>query len=110
MIGASGLSAPSQAAPMTSRPVSESAELDAEPDAAKHCRVAVGRVGHEHPPLTASRTPISDKGGAKSDAHDAPNPLQGPDLVSLVKAWPDLLEHIKAAIKAMVQAYRKGVE
>jgi hypothetical protein len=69
----------------------------------------VGRVGHEHPPLTASRTAISTKGGAKSDAHDAPKPPEDPDLAALVKTWPDLPGPIKAAIKALVQTHiREG--
>jgi hypothetical protein len=59
----------------------------------------MGRVGLEHPLVTASKTPVSEKGGAKSDARDAPKPLQYPDLAALVKAWT---EHIKAAIKALV--------
>ena len=32
------------------------------------------------------------------------------DLAALVKAWPDLPEHIKAAIKALVHTHNKGVE
>jgi hypothetical protein len=29
-----------------------------------------------------------------------------PDLAEIVSIWPTLPEHIKAAIKAMVQAYK----
>ncbi|MHC4566795.1 MAG: hypothetical protein ACYTE3_13700 [Planctomycetota bacterium] len=67
----------------------------------------MGRVGHEHAPLTPSITPISGGGGAKSDAPDAPKPPQDADLAAIVKAWPDLPEHIKHAIKALVQPHIK---
>jgi hypothetical protein len=67
----------------------------------------MGRVGHEHPPLTGSKMAISVSGGAKSDAPDAPKHPQDPDLAATVKAWPELPEHIKAAIKALVHTHTK---
>jgi len=33
-----------------------------------------------------------------------------PDLAVLVKVWPDLPEHIKAAVKALVHTYNEGVK
>jgi len=68
----------------------------------------MGRVGHEHPTLTVSKTAISGSGGAKSDAPDAPKPTQDADLTAIIKAWPDLPEHIKQAIKALVQTDMTG--
>jgi hypothetical protein len=67
----------------------------------------MGDAGHEHPALTPSKTPISTSGGAKSDAPDAPKPVLEPDLTKIVKAWPQLPDHIKAAIKALVQTHIK---
>ena len=67
----------------------------------------MGRVGHEHPPLTVSKTAISGKCGAKSDAHDAPNTIQDPDLAAVVKAWPDLPEQTRRAIKALIEKHNK---
>ena len=63
----------------------------------------MGRVGPEHPPLKPSKTPISGKGGAKSDAHDAPNCLHDPDLAEIVRLWPKLSERTRTAIKALVE-------
>ena len=67
----------------------------------------MGDIGHEHSPLTASKTPISEGGGAKSDAHDAPKVPKDPDLDIVIEAWPELPGHIKAAIKALVETYTK---
>ena len=70
----------------------------------------MGPPGHEHPPLTAPKTPISGSGGAKSDAPDAPKASQDADLAAIVKAWPGLPEHIKAAIKALLHTHIEGSE
>ena len=70
----------------------------------------MGDTGHEHPPLKPSRTSISTEGGAKSDARDAPKPVLDPDLAKIVEAWPELPEHIKAAIKALVQTQLKVIK
>ena len=69
----------------------------------------MGRVGFEHPPLTASKTPISEGGGAKSDARCAPEALKDPNLNMVEKEWPGLPEHIKAAIKALVQIHKTEI-
>lgn len=62
----------------------------------------MGPVGFEHPPLTVSKTPILEGGGAKSDAHDAPKVTKDPNLAIVEKAWPELPKHIKAAIMALI--------
>jgi len=52
-----------------------------------------------HKQLTENANPVLSTGLDKT--------LQEfPDLVELVRAWPDLPEHIKAAIKALIQARR----
>jgi len=61
--------------------------------------------GIEQSLLTPSKTPISESRGAKSDAPDAPKPPQDPDLAAIVTAWPNLPEHIKQAIKALVKTH-----
>ncbi len=70
----------------------------------------MGRIGLEHPPLKPPRTAISTSGGAKSDARDAPKPVQDPDLTNIMVAWPELPEHIKAAVKALVQPHTEGAQ
>jgi hypothetical protein len=54
-----------------------------------------------------SKTPISEDGGAKSDARCAPKASKEPDLDIIVKAWPGLPGHIKAAVKALIQTQNK---
>ena len=67
----------------------------------------MGRVGHEHSPLTGAKTAISTSGGAESDGPDAPKPPHEPDLAAIVKAWPDLPEHVEQSIKALVETHKK---
>ncbi len=67
----------------------------------------MGRVGHEHAPLKPSKTSISTGSGAKSDARRAREASQDSDLATVVEAWPELPEHIKAAIKVLVQTYNR---
>ncbi len=65
----------------------------------------MGRVGFEHAQVKQSKIPISEKGGAKSDARNAPSAtqiLQYPDLTLVCKSWSDLTGHIRRAIKELV--------
>jgi hypothetical protein len=52
--------------------------------------------------LTPQLTPKSPKQG-QIDTQNLP-----PDLAEIVAVWPQLPEHIKAAIKALVQIHIKG--
>ena len=61
------------------------------------------RVGHEHRPLAPPKTPFSKGSGAESDAHDAPSSARDLDLIEIVAVWPELPEHIRAAIMALVK-------
>jgi hypothetical protein len=67
----------------------------------------MGDTGLEHPPLAVSKTAISETGGAKSGAHDAPRKIENPDLAQITAAWPALPEHIKMAILIMVKGAGK---
>jgi hypothetical protein len=49
--------------------------------------------------LTPQLTPKSQKQG-QIDTSELP-----PDLAEIIAVWPELLVHIKAAIKALVQTY-----
>jgi len=52
--------------------------------------------------LTPQLTPKSPKQG-KIDPSELP-----PDLAEIVAVWPELPEHIKAAIKALVQTFNNN--
>ncbi len=43
--------------------------------------------------------------GAESGANSTDLPRTDPDLAKVIEAWPALPEHLKAAIKALVQAH-----
>jgi hypothetical protein len=60
--------------------------------------------GLEHPSLALSKTRISAEAGAKSDAHDAPQPPKDPDLAFIQHHWPELSPEIRNAITHMVCA------
>jgi hypothetical protein len=66
----------------------------------------MGDAGLEHPPLEQSKTVISASGSAESGAPNAPNTpqtLQDPDLVLVVKRWPDLPAEKKLAILKILE-------
>ena len=56
--------------------------------------------GIEPSSLTAFKTAISETGGGKSGA---PADANDPDLAEVVKAWPELSEDTRTAIKAQIE-------
>jgi len=65
----------------------------------------VDDTGHEHPSLALSKTWISAMGGTESDARNAVDSAQDPDLAEIVTAWPKMPDYVKAAIKVFIQRY-----
>jgi hypothetical protein len=72
----------------------------------------MGDEGLEQPSDSSGKSADSQTGGAESGAVDAPNANMAgsttvptdPVLARLVEAWPELPEHIRAAIAALVRA------
>jgi hypothetical protein len=56
---------------------------------------------------TTGKNDVSSGQRAKSDAIDPETARNGPDLVTIIEAWPQLPEAVKADIVAMVRASRK---
>jgi len=63
----------------------------------------LGGTGLELTPLEQSKTPISGEGGTESGTPNSKDPY----LALVVKVWPGLPEHIKAAVKALIQTHNK---
>lgn len=67
----------------------------------------MGGIGLEHPPLALSKTAIAQNPRAESGALGDKIRDSESDLSRLVKRWPQLPEHIKAAIKALARSYQE---
>ncbi len=64
--------------------------------------------GVEQTPLTPPKTPISETERTKSGTPDAKKAPSDPDLALIEKRWPNLPEHIKAAVLALVRVSPAG--
>ena len=64
----------------------------------------VGDEGLEPSPFSPENQRVCDQSGAKSGARIARAGLSGPDLATVIAAWPALPQAIKAGIVAMVRA------
>jgi len=62
----------------------------------------MGDTGLEQSALTPSKTPISEKPGAKSGAPHSDFSQNDPDLAAVAKAWPGLPANVKEKIKRLV--------
>lgn len=63
----------------------------------------MGDEGVEHPALTAPKTAISETASAKSGAPESEKPSSDPDLALILDRWPNLPEHVRQAVLALVQ-------
>jgi hypothetical protein len=77
-------------------------------DRERYRRILNGPGRIQTPPTGDSKTPISGNPSEKRTESGTPkgeNPPLDPDLALIQDRWPKLSEHIKAAIKALVQAH-----
>jgi len=68
----------------------------------------MGDAELEHTRPALSKTAISTKGGAQSGARDDQSIADYGELARVVQAWPELPEHIRAAIKALIRSCKEG--
>ena len=78
--------------------------------------IRIAPRGSELSPLTPPKTPISESERTREDTVDVEKPpagpveprpeqpIQDPDLAKVVKAWPELPEHVRQAILALVRS------
>jgi hypothetical protein len=66
----------------------------------------MGDTGLEHTPLTAPKSPISEKRQKNGTESGTREPDSDPDLAKIVAAWPDLPDDVKRKILHLVKNYR----
>ncbi len=64
----------------------------------------MGDEGVEHSPLAVSKTAISETPSAESGALESEKPPLDPDLRLIQDRWPQLPEHIRQAVLALVRS------
>ena len=68
----------------------------------------MGDIGLEQAPLAPPKTPISEIERTPQDTVDVEKTPSNPDLVELIDRWPDLPEHVKVAVMALIKANGQG--